>query len=145
MAEAKTKKKKTKNNEVKVNVWKIVNFLLIMISVIYLALIIEIVSVAAVAANASKGEEIYELTVDVIKHTNLTMNKAVVATMGIFAVAHFVNYVLYILKRRELLVIANIIELVIAVISLKQPFGLVILLPLLSGLVYLRILKLEKK
>jgi hypothetical protein len=101
--------------------------------------------VAAVAANASKGEEIYELTVDVIKHTNLTMNKAVVATMGIFAVAHFVNYVLYVLKRRELLVIANIIELVIAVISLKQPFGLVILLPLLSGLVYLRILKLEKK
>ncbi len=35
MSEAKTKKKKTKNNEVKVNIWKIVNFLLIMISVIY--------------------------------------------------------------------------------------------------------------
>ena len=142
---AERKKKKTNNNEVKINIWKIVNFLLIMASVVYMALVIEIVSVAAVAANATKGKEVYELTVEIIKHTNVTMNKAVVATVGIYAIAHFINYVLYILKRRELLIVANIAELVFAIISLNKPFGLIILLPLLSGLVYLRILRLEKK
>ena len=56
---AERKKKKTNNNEVKINIWKIVNFLLIMASVVYMALVIEIVSVAAVAANATKGKEVY--------------------------------------------------------------------------------------
>ena len=139
MAEGKKKKAKV-GNETKVNIWKIVNFLIIMISVVYIAVILEVVSIAAVAANASKGEEVFELTVDIVRDTNRAMNRAVLTTMGLFAIGHFINYLLLILKQREILIIAIIAEIVFAVISFNNPLGYVILLPMLSGLVYLRIL-----
>ncbi len=145
MAEKKKKKVKKNNNALKANIWKIVNFLLIMVSIVLLAVIVEVVSIAAVAANASKGEEVFELTVDVVKHTNFSMNRVVFTVMSIFAFAHFINYAFYILKKRPLLIGANAAELVFAVLCISYPIGLIVLLPMLSGLVYLRILRLEEK
>ena len=145
MAEGKKKKAKKNYNVLKANIWKIVNFLLIMISVVLLCGMFEVISIAAVAANASKGEEVFELTVDIVRRTNFNMNKVVFTTMGIFAFTHFINYTFYILKQRTLLIGANAAEIIFSILCISNPIGLIVLLPMLSGLVYLRIIRLEKK
>ncbi len=144
MAKKVVKKASKKNNEMKIKIWKIANFTLIMVIGVLIAIASEVIGIAAVAANASVNEG-FNLTVDVVKNTNLTMNKAIGITVGLYAAVQLINYVFYIFKQRALLMIAVAFELILAIITITSANYIITLLPMLSGLIYLRILRLEEE
>jgi len=139
------KKGEIKNAATKAFVWKVVNFILILLSCLLLTEIVHIVSVAAVAANASV-EEGYALTLDIIKDTNALMTRVIAGYGVAFIFIHAINYVLYLLKQRQALIVIIILELVVSLGT--APFVadyIISLLPMFSGLIYLRILRLERE
>ncbi len=144
MAKKVVKKASKKNNEMKIKLWKIANFTLIMVIGVLIAIASEVIGIAAVAANASVNEG-FNLTVDIVKNTNLTMNKAIGITVGLYAAVQLINYVFYIFKQRALLMIAVAFELILAIITITSENYIITLLPMLSGLIYLRILRLEEE
>ena len=139
------KKGEIKNAATKAFAWKVINFILILVSCLLLTEIVHIISVAAVAANASV-EEGYVLTLDIIKDTNSLMSRVIAMYGVVFIFIHAINYVLYLLKQRQALIVIIILELVVSLGTAPfLPDYIISLLPMLSGLIYLRILRLERE
>ncbi len=143
----------------KIKVWRYVNFLLLMISFILFAEMIQTISIAAVAAKvqalAGESAEFSKLTkeafTEIIMKSNYSMSKMVLVVSGAYALAHVFNYFFYINKRKSWLIIALLVEVVVCVLGITTkvavgPFACsIVILPIISGLMYLRILKIEEE
>lgn len=141
----KTVKKVKSNNDIKIKIWKTINLLIILVCSVLFAAMCETIGIAAVAANAKAGEE-FKLTVEIVKNANMTMNKAITFTGSLYVLIHLVNYLLYLFNMRRVLRIAVIAELIVTMVGATYtPNYIIVLVPLLSALIYLRILSLERK
>ena len=160
MAKKSVKKSTKKNGKAtRIKVWRYANFVLLMVSFIVFAEIIQAVSIAEVAAGVYKvtGEtsELISLNRDafteIVIKSNLSMLNIVLIVSGAYALVHVLNYFLYINKRNTALIIALMVEVVVCTIGVLSDISIIpficgiCVLPIISGFMYLRILKLEEE
>ncbi len=140
-------KRKNNENELKIKIWEIVNFVIIMLAGIFFAVESEVIGIAHVASQALNQEtEVFNLTVDIVKNSNKVMNKAIILSVGLYAVIQIVNYCLYKFKVKKVLIICVVLEILLSVSELIYSGNFFLAgIPVISALIYLRILKLEGK
>ena len=150
---------KKSGKETRIKVWRYANFVLLMVSFIIFAEMIQTISIADVAGGVYKvvGEnaEIVNMNKDVftevIIKSNLSMSKMVLIVSGSYALFHALNYFLYINRRKSWLIVAIISEIIVCALGVATdlnigPFACgIAILPLLSGLMYLRIMRIEEE
>ena len=151
MAKKSTKKVDKKGYESKKKIWLIINFVVIMLAGLFFVLEWEIVSIASVVKDSivdpNADTIVYNLTTEIVKNSNLIMNKAILCSMGTYSIVQIINYVLYLFNKKSVLMGAIILEAIILVAGLVQNSADAIAImgvPIISALIYLRILKLEE-
>lgn len=139
-------KRKNNRNDLKEKIWEIVNFAIIMLAGIFFAIESEVIGIAHVANQALNQEtEVFNLTVDVVKNSNKVMNKAIFLSVGFYALIQLVNYCLYKFKLKKVLIICIILEILLSISELFYSGNFFLAgIPVISALIYLRILKLEE-
>ncbi len=143
------KKVEKKGNETKIKIWLLVNFAIIMAIGVLIAVNSEVIGIAALANKAivdPKATEVtFNLTKDIIVETNKVMNKSIAISVGIYEICQLLNYGLYLFNKKKLLIGLLGIELILAIVEVFTNGGLdLFVVPIISGLIYLRILKLEE-
>ena len=158
----KVEKKSTKSSSKKstrIKVWRYANFVLLMVSFIAFAEMIQSISIASVAGGVYKvvGEnaEVVNMNIgaftEVIIKSNLDMSKAVLVVSGSYALFHALNYFFYINKRKTWLIVALLCEVIVCALGIATDFNIgpfacgIAILPIISGLMYLRIMRLEEE
>ena len=145
MAKKKIVKKDT-SNETKRKVWLIINFALIMIFGVLIAIWSEVIGIAYVASTSMVNDETFNLTVDIVKNANHVMNKSIAISVGLYSLCQLINYISYLFKKKKMLFVLMILELA-AAISIYFTNGNVdiFVVPVLSATIYLRVLDLEEE
>ena len=157
----KTDKKTVKKSgrETRIKVWRYANFVLLLVSFVMFAAMIQTTSVADVAAGVYKitGEQAEEVKMstsvfkEVVLKSNLKMLKTVLVVSGSYALANAINYFFYINRRKFALIIALLAEVIICSVGIASDYSIlpfacgIVILPIMSGLMYLRIMKLEEE
>ena len=143
------KKVEKKNYEGKKRMWLIINFAMIMAFGVLIAVSSEVIGIAAVADKAIVDHEAenitFNLTRDIIVETNKVMNKSVGITVGIYGLVQLINYAVYLFKRKKVLLVLFLLEIVAAIGGYLYNGEFIMFgIPCLSALIYLRVLKLEE-
>ena len=138
-----------KKQDIRKNIWLIINFAFIMVVGLYIAIESEVVGIAYVANKAMvdpEAEQVaFNLTVDVIKDANNVMNKSIAISVGIYSLVQLLNYCVYLFKKKTILIGLLLLELVLGIVGFFINGDLTIFgFPVVSTLIYLRVLKLEE-
>ena len=141
---------KKKKIDIRKNIWLIINFAIIMAFGVLIAINSEVIGIAAVADKAMVDHEATEvafnLTKDIIVEINKVMNKSIAISVGIYGMCQLLNYIVYLFNKKKLLLVFLGIELILAIVELFTNGGIdLFVVPLLSGLIYLRVMKLEER
>ena len=143
------KKEDKKGNETKKRIWLLINFAIIMAIGVSIAIESEVIGIAYVAKEAivdpEAEEVVFNLTRDIIVESNKVMNKSIGISIGIYAAIQFINYAVYLFKKKKVLLVLLLVELVAAVTGYFINGSVIMFgIPFISALIYLRILKLEE-
>jgi hypothetical protein len=138
-----------KKQDIRKNIWLIINFAFIMIVGLYIAIESEVVGIAYVANKAMvdpEAEQVaFNLTVDVIKDANNVMNKSIAISVGIYSLVQLLNYCVYLFKKKNILIGLVVLELILGIVGFFINGDLTMFgFPFVSALIYLRVLKLEE-
>ena len=138
-----------KKQDIRKNIWLIINFAFIMIVGLYIAIESEVVGIAYVANKAMvdpEAEQVaFNLTVDVIKDANNVMNKSIAISVGIYSLVQLLNYCVYLFKKKTILIGLLLLELVLGIVGFFINGDLTMFgFPFVSALIYLKVLKLEE-
>ncbi|MBR4693961.1 MAG: hypothetical protein IKP07_04040 [Bacilli bacterium] len=138
-----------KKQDIRKNIWLIINFAFIMVVGLYIAIESEVVGIAYVANKAMvdpEAEQVaFNLTVDVIKDANNVMNKSIAISVGIYSLVQLLNYCVYLFKKKNILIGLLLLELVLGIVGFFINGDLTMFgFPFVSALIYLRVLKLEE-
>lgn len=138
-----------KKQDIRKNIWLIINFAFIMIVGLYIAIESEVVGIAYVANKAMvdpEAEQVaFNLTVDVIKDANNVMNKSIAISVGIYSLVQLLNYCVYLFKKKNILIGLLFLELILGIVGFFINGDLTMFgFPFVSALIYLRVLKLEE-
>ena len=145
MTKAKVEKK-SENNNVKIKVWKIINILVIMIAVVFLAVTYAKSGVnnSWYNANDPSGNIIYNE--EVVDKVSKMMVEDTLLNVGIYAVLQVYFYILCLFKCKRTIYISILAVLIVMVTPIAASFDLFnAFFPLISSFIYLRILKLEEE
>jgi hypothetical protein len=141
---AKKKAKDTKNNDVKIKIWKILNIVLIMAAVVFFAVDFARSGVNNVWWNYT-GHESGELSKELINDVLKMMTEYSLITVGVYAVLQVYYYVLYTFKLKKIMWISVLLSVIILATGLIVDIDLyAIVFPIASVLIYTRLLKLEE-
>ena len=144
MAKKKIEKEVKKNNDVRIKVWRIINFVLIMATVVFFAVNYARDGVQNVWWNYVNQYTTLEKSLinDVLK----MMTKYTLATVGTYAILQVYYYVLYIFKLKKTMWISMLISLIVLAAGVVVDIDLyAVIFPIASVLIYTRLLKLEEK
>ena len=138
-----------KKQDIRKNIWLIINFAFIMVVGLYIAIESEVVGIAYVANKAMvdpEAEQVaFNLTVDVIKDANNVMNKSIAISVGIYSLVQLLNYCVYLFKKKNILIGLLLLELVLGIVGFFINRDLTMFgFPFVSALIYLKVLKLEE-
>lgn len=138
-----------KKQDIRKNIWLIINFAFIMVVGLYIAIESEVVGIAYVANKAMvdpEAEQVaFNLTVDVIKDANNVMNKSIAISVGIYSLVQLLNYCVYLFKKKNILIGLLLLELVLGIVGFFINGDLTMFgFPFVSALIYLKVLKLEE-
>ncbi len=138
-----------KKQDIRKNIWLIINFAFIMIVGLYIAIESEVVGIAYVANKAMvdpEAEQVaFNLTVDVIKDANNVMNKSIAISVGIYSLVQLLNYCVYLFKKKNILIGLLFLELILGIVGFFINGDLTMFgFPFVSALIYLRVLKSEE-
>ena len=138
-----------KKQDIRKNIWLIINFAFIMVVGLYIAIESEVVGIAYVANKAMvdpEAEQVaFNLTVDVIKDANNVMNKSIAISVGIYSLVQLLNYCVYLFKKKTILIGLLLLELVLGIVGFFINGDLTMFgFPFVSALIYLKVLKLEE-
>ena len=138
-----------KKQDIRKNIWLIINFAFIMIVGLYIAIESEVVGIAYVANKAMvdpEAEQVaFNLTVDVIKDANNVMNKSIAISVGIYSLVQLLNYCVYLFKKKNILIGLVALELILGIVGFFINGDLTMFgFPFVSALIYLKVLKLEE-
>ena len=139
MTKAKVEKK-SENNNVKIKVWKIINILVIMVAVVFLAVTYAKSGVnnSWYNANDPSGNIIYNE--EVVDKVSKMMVEDTYAVLQVYF------YILYLFKCKRTIFISILAVLIVMVTPIAASFDLFnAFFPLISSFIYLRILKLEEE
>ena len=143
------KKVEKKANETKKKIWLLINFAIIMAIGVSIAIGSEVIGIAYVAREAivdpEAEEVVFNLTRDIIVESNKVMNRSIGISVGIYAFIQFINYAVYLFKKKKVLLVLLLAELIAAVTGYFINGDVIMFgIPFISALIYLRILKLEE-
>ena len=138
--------RKNKKVDIRKNIWLIINFALIMAFGVLIAVNSEVIGVAAVADKAIVDHEAKEvtfnLTKDIIVETNKVMNKSIAISVGIYGICQLINYIV----KKKLLLFLLGVELILAIVDVFTNGNIdMFVVPIISGLIYFRVMKLEER
>ena len=154
MAKAKKKvvKKEKKDNkeELQKRIWLIVNFALIMVFGVLIAIWSEVVGIAMVGQNSIVDPEaenvVFHLTTEIIKNANHVMNRSIAITVGLYGFCQLVNYAVYLFKKKRVLVALAVLELAALITGYFTNGSFdIFVVPFVSALIYLRVLDLDER
>jgi len=146
MAKKKIEKEVKKNNDVRIKVWRIINFVLIMATTVFFAVNYARSGVQNVWWNFDGVPvEMRKELKDVINSVLDMMTLNTFIYVGIYALLQIYYYVLYLFKLKKTLYISMLIHIVIFFTGLINIDLLPLIFPIVSVLIYLRMLKLEEK
>ena len=138
-----SKKVGKKDNSGKIKLWLILNFALILAVGIYIAVSSEVIGIADVVTRSSVNDTTYELTSDIVMESNKVMNRTIFIMVGIYSGIQLINYIMYLFKSKKVLYVLIALELIYAVYNIMNGVIMTVF-PILSILIYLRLLKLEE-
>ena len=144
MVKSKTEKIDLKSRKKKI--WFGINFAILMISVILFAFFGKETALGYTAGivmdEAIKSG--VELTPEIILKGNFRMNESILMVTGFYVLFQFFNYVIFMLKSKKHLTIYLVFEaaFLLYFFGTEEP---IVYLSLISGLIYMRLLFLEKK
>lgn len=143
------KKQEKRGNETKKKVWLIINFAIIMAIGVLIAIGSEVIGTAYVAGKSAVDPDaekvVFNLTTEIIKEANTVLNRNLALSVGVYGLIQLFNYILYILKKKKVLVCFALLELILGIIGFIMEVDYFLYgLPLISALIYLRVLKLEE-
>ncbi len=142
--------RKNKKVDIRKNIWLIINFALIMTFGVLIAIHSEVIGIAAVADKAIVDHEAKEvtfnLTKDIIVETNKVMNKSIAISVGIYGICQLINYIVYLFNKKKLLLFLLGVELILAIVEVFINGNIdMFVVPIISGLIYFRVMKLEER
>ena len=143
------KKQEKKGNETKKKVWLLINFAIIMAIGVLIAIYSEVIGIAYVGSESivdPEAEQLtFNLTRDILMESNKVMNKSIGISVGIYSLVQLINYIGYTFKKKKVLICFALLELVLGIIGYFINGDLIMFgLPIISALIYLRVLKLEE-
>ena len=143
------KKVEKKSNENKKRIWLIINFAVIMAFGVLIAVQSEVVGIAYVGSKSivdpEAEEASFRLTKDIIMEANRVMNKSILISVGTYGLVQLINYVAFTFKKKKVLIGFVLAELILGTVGYFINGDLIMFgFPLLSSLIYLRVLKLEE-
>ncbi|MBR4693960.1 MAG: hypothetical protein IKP07_04035 [Bacilli bacterium] len=139
-------KKIDKKNEIKIKIWKIVNFVFIVGVTVFFAVYYARESVQNVWLNLD-GVPV-EIRKELEEVINSVLRMVTIDTfiyVGIYAILQIYYYVLYLFKLKKVLYISMLLQIIIFCTGLVNIDLLPLIFPIISVLIYLRMLKLEEK
>ena len=143
MAKKKIEKVVKKNNDVRIKVWRIINFVLIMATVVFFAVYFARDGVNNVWWNYDGNTT--QLEKGLINNVLKMMTSYSLATAGVYAVLQVYYYILYTFKLKKTLWISMLISLIVLAAGLVVDVDLyAVVFPIASVLIYMRLLKLEE-
>lgn len=144
MAKKKVEKEVKKNNDVRIKVWRIINFVIIMATVVFFAVNYARDGVNNVWWNFENHYSTLEKSL--IKDVLKMMTTYTLTTVGTYAVLQIYYYILFTFKLKKTMWISMLISLIVLATGVIVDIDLyAIIFPIASVLIYTRILKLEEK
>ena len=109
----------------------------------------EVVGIAYVGSKSivdpEAEEASFRLTKDIIMEANRVMNKSILISVGTYGLVQLINYVAFTFKKKKVLIGFVLAELILGTVGYFINGDLIMFgFPLLSSLIYLRVLKLEE-
>ena len=145
MAKRKVVEEKRVNNknEVKIKIWKIINFILIMGTLVFFTVEFARNGVNNVWWNYEGSNT--QLEKGLINEVLKMMTTYSLATAGVYAILQVYYYILYTFKLKKVLWISMLISLIVLAAGLVVDVDLyAVVFPIASVLIYMRLLKLEE-
>ena len=136
--------KKNKGIEARIRVWKIVNFAIIMASVVFMVVNFVRTGVQNVWWNYDGQYVTLEKSLinDVVK----MMTVYSLETIGVYAILQIYYYILYIFKLQKTLLVSVLLSGILIFTEIGLDIDLyAILFPIVSVVIYMRMMDLEKK
>ncbi len=142
------KKNDNENNKnyLKIKLWKILNIIVIMVTVLFLAISYAKSGVdnSWYNANDVSGNIVYNE--EVVNKVSHMVVEYTAINVGLFAFLHILFYILYSFKCKKAIYISFLVVIIVLVTPLAASFDLYnAFFPLISSFIYLRILKLEEE
>ena len=138
---------KIKKKDRKVRDLLLANFIIIMFVGVLIAIESEVIGIAKVVADAEVVGG-FNLTTEIVNKANVYMNSFIAIAVGVYALLHAINYGLYLYKKDGLLKVFMIIDFLVfvgCIIFKLDPLVFdIYLVPVISGLIYLKVLKIEE-
>lgn len=141
------KDKENKKKEIRRRDLLLVNFIIIMFIGILIAMVAHVQGIAVLLLR-SGGEEEFLIKPQLVGEVNVHMNNMLLLVLGVYSLLHCINYGLYLFDNDKYLKIFMGIDALIYVgciaCRLSPIMYAIYLVPILSGYIYLKILKLEE-
>ena len=143
------KKNNKDKKERKIRDILLTNFIIIMFFGVLIAMVTHVLGISVLLIETGGSEE-FLVTSKMVMKVNNYMNMMIAIVLSLYSILHIINYLLYLFKNSSLLKIFMIIDLVTCIVSVlvfKMDIinSIIYVVPIISGFLYLKVLKIEGK